>query len=337
MLCEYGCNQEAKYQFKNKKWCCSESSSQCPFMKNKNNKHLKGTKQKPRSENTKIKISNSLKGRKHKEEDNLKKSKRMKEYWSKKRINYSIEDYPFCKCGCGERVSKINNEFILGHHARVIDCVWNRGLTKETSPSVKKHSNSLKGRSKDTHIGIKNQSEKMKNIVPWMKGKKHTKESKEKMSKSIIELNLVPWNKGKTKKDSKRLKNVSEQLKGRKRGPNKFSYSNETRKKQRLAAIKRIESRYGQVSPNYNPEACKLIDKYGKENNYNFQHAENGGEFYIRELGYWVDGYDKQKNVVIEIDEDHHFNENNDLKERDIIRQQEIMDLLNCEFIRIRI
>jgi len=30
-LCEYGCGQEAKYQFKNGKWCCSEYSSQCPM------------------------------------------------------------------------------------------------------------------------------------------------------------------------------------------------------------------------------------------------------------------------------------------------------------------
>ena len=35
MLCEYGCNQEARYQFKNGKWCCSSHSSKCPFLKNK--------------------------------------------------------------------------------------------------------------------------------------------------------------------------------------------------------------------------------------------------------------------------------------------------------------
>jgi len=29
MLCAYGCDQEAKYQFKNGKWCCNKFSSQC--------------------------------------------------------------------------------------------------------------------------------------------------------------------------------------------------------------------------------------------------------------------------------------------------------------------
>ena len=30
MLCEYGCNQEAKYTFKNGKFCCSKMQQQCP-------------------------------------------------------------------------------------------------------------------------------------------------------------------------------------------------------------------------------------------------------------------------------------------------------------------
>ena len=29
MLCDYGCNQDAKYQFKNGKWCCSKNTSSC--------------------------------------------------------------------------------------------------------------------------------------------------------------------------------------------------------------------------------------------------------------------------------------------------------------------
>jgi len=34
MLCEYGCGQEAKYQFKNRKWCCSKSWNSCIYQKN---------------------------------------------------------------------------------------------------------------------------------------------------------------------------------------------------------------------------------------------------------------------------------------------------------------
>ena len=69
--------------------------------------------------------------------------------------------------------------------------------------------------------------------------------------------------------------------------------------------------------------------------NYNFQHAMNGGEFRIKELGYWVDGYDKKKNIVIEFYERRHYKLNGELKERDIEREQEIIEHLNCEFVRI--
>jgi len=33
-ICEYGCGQPAKYQFKNGKWCCSASYASCPARKN---------------------------------------------------------------------------------------------------------------------------------------------------------------------------------------------------------------------------------------------------------------------------------------------------------------
>jgi len=42
MLCEYGCGQEAKYQFKNGKWCCSKSHQQCPILKEKTSLNSKG-------------------------------------------------------------------------------------------------------------------------------------------------------------------------------------------------------------------------------------------------------------------------------------------------------
>lgn len=76
-------------------------------------------------------------------------------------------------------------------------------------------------------------------------------------------------------------------------GANKQS----TRLKKREARIKEIKEK-GIALPNYNPNACKIIDEYGKKYDYSFQHAMRGGEFKV--LGYFVDGYDKDKNVVIE-------------------------------------
>lgn len=111
------------------------------------------------------------------------------------------------------------------------------------------------------------------------------------------------------------------------------------RRKMRVSAIRRIRNQLidgGQIYPAYNINACKIIDEYGKQHGYNFQHAMCGGEFYLKELGYWVDGYDKEKNVVIEIDESHHFDSNGILIEKDIKRQKEIEEFLKCKFIRIK-
>lgn len=41
MLCEYGCNIEAKYSLKNGKKCCSETYQKCPALRRKNSLGLK--------------------------------------------------------------------------------------------------------------------------------------------------------------------------------------------------------------------------------------------------------------------------------------------------------
>ena len=64
------------------------------------------------------------------------------------------------------------------------------------------------------------------------------------------------------------------------------------------------------------------------------QHAENGGEHKV--CGYFVDGYDKELNIVFEYDESRHYKDkiNNILNDRDIQRQQNIINELHCEFWR---
>lgn len=106
--------------------------------------------------------------------------------------------------------------------------------------------------------------------------------------------------------------------------------------KQRTSTLEYLSKTKGQIIPRYNINAISIIEEYGNRNGYNFQHAENGGEYYIKELGYFLDGYDKEKNVVIEIDEPHHFNTDGSLKEKDLIREEEIRTLLKCDFIRIK-
>ena len=48
---------------------------------------------------------------------------------------------------------------------------------------------------------------------------------------------------------------------------------------------------------------------------------------------FFVDGYDKQNNVVVEFDERYHLNENQ--KQKDKERQGTIGNILKCTFIRI--
>lgn len=157
------------------------------------------------------------------------------------------------------------------------------------------------------------------NISKRSKGKKHTLSARKKMSES---------GKGKVLSKETRMK-MSISRKGLKR-------SDDTKRKMRIATINRIEKNNGQCFPNYNPIACDLFDKMIEETGYNIQHAKNGGEYHIKELGYFVDGYDPINNIVYEYDERRHFDLDGELIERDKIRQKEIEDYLGCKFIRIK-
>lgn len=120
-----------------------------------------------------------------------------------------------------------------------------------------------------------------------------------------------------------------------KTGPDQ--HSEEAKRKMRKSYIEELKEKHGEVvAPNYNPDACDIIEEYGEEHGYNFQHAENDGEHHIEELGYFVDGYDKKQNVVIEVDEPYHY-ENGELRQKDKRRQKQIEEHLGCEFIRIKI
>jgi len=84
----------------------------------------------------------------------------------------------------------------------------------------------------------------------------------------------------------------------------------------------------------YNKVACEFMNKWGKENGYIFEHAMNGKE--LKVAAYWVDGYDKEKNIVFEYDEPHHYYKRKQmkLKEKDLIRMKRIQEEIHCDFIR---
>lgn len=108
----------------------------------------------------------------------------------------------------------------------------------------------------------------------------------------------------------------------------------EMKEKQRIGFYNYKSKLHGKFKCSYNPKACKFINELNKQNNWNLQHAENGGEYYIG--GYFVDGYDKKLNIVFEYDEPRHYKNINEsiLKDKDLQRQQNIIKNLNCEFWR---
>jgi hypothetical protein len=85
----------------------------------------------------------------------------------------------------------------------------------------------------------------------------------------------------------------------------------------------------------YNKKSINYFDMLSKQMGWNLQHAENSGEFYTG-IGYFVDAYDKDLNIVVEYDEPAHYIDvyNNILKEKDIYRMNLIIKHLNCEFYR---
>lgn len=108
----------------------------------------------------------------------------------------------------------------------------------------------------------------------------------------------------------------------------------EERLRKRLAMIEKLKQEHGQMYPFYNKRACEYFDMLNVERGWTIQHGENGGEYYVKELGYWMDGYDKERNIVIEYDEPRHYTVNGQLKEKDVRRMHEIIDHLKCSFYR---
>jgi len=143
-------------------------------------------------------------------------------------------------------------------------------------------------------------------------GKIPSKEIKQQISKSLR--GIIPWNKGKNTSKETRIK-ISSSIKGKK-------LSSETKYKLRLISINRIKNQG--IFSSFNPTACKFIEEFGKKNGYNFQHALNGGE--VELYGYFVDGYDKERNIIFEYDEPRHYVINGELRNKDLQRQKEIIE-----------
>jgi predicted nucleic acid-binding Zn ribbon protein len=89
------------------------------------------------------------------------------------------------------------------------------------------------------------------------------------------------------------------------------------------------------IFPNYNKSACNWFKTFDEINQTNGRYASfGGGEYFIDNLGYWVDYVNFDKKIIIEWDESRHHQVKR--KNKDQIRQEKISKLFSdFNFIRI--
>ena len=260
-------------------------------------------------------------------------------------------------CDCGEILTyRSPKEFkmAIDNYSKCIKCC--NKITKHSDDTKLKISNRLKSLYENGEI-IPNMSgahseESRKKISETKKGKNLTEDHKNKIKESIINSELHKL----STKNPDRNKKISNKHKGKavsietriKMSENHADISGdknpskrpEVQKKLRLKTIEKIESNlelYGKkIIPFFNNKGCEYFNQLMLENNTFIQHALNGGEYHVKELGYWVDGYDRENNIVYEWDEKHHYDVYGNLLERDLNRQKEIEDYLKCRVIRIK-
>ncbi|WQJ51974.1 MAG: hypothetical protein [Hatfieldvirus porci] len=111
-------------------------------------------------------------------------------------------------------------------------------------------------------------------------------------------------------------------------------FSDEYKQKIREGTIKYLNTLVPSFSPRYNKKSISFINNLNKTNNWQLQHAENGGEYLCN--GYYLDGYDPINNIAFEYDESRHYEDviNNVLCKKDIERQNNIISTLHCSFWR---
>lgn len=251
--------------------------------------------------------------------------------------------------GTGEKISKAKKGKVKA---------WNRGLTKDDS-RVAKYAKKLKGREfSETHrrnisktrieLGlskgdrnVSKRSEVRKMRSDFMKGRIRSElvgDDNPMNKPGVREIHLQAVNDSDYKKEQGRQSR--ERWTDSKHRNKIMEQRSEINRKIRIAKIKKIEESVangGQIQPAYSFQACKFFEQFDKDFNTRGQYATNGGEYFIKKLGYWPDYINFDLKLIMEWDEEYHYDVDGNLREKDIRRQKEIQEHFpDFRFVRIR-
>ncbi len=188
---------------------------------------------------------------------------------------------------------------------------------------------------------FKEHPEQKTNISNGLKGKKHTPEQNKKeseimkivMNKPDVKLKLSlaaknAWKKPETIHNTF-VSNNKPETKSKRSNSAKICQNNpSTKLKKRLANIS-----YRKIN---HPNQAMVVGKHEKQiiDNLEKQYGQIDRQVDPGNVGYLVDGYSPELNIVFEVDEKHHFKEKQNKKDQE--REQYIGEKLHCKFIRIK-
>ena len=167
-------------------------------------------------------------------------------------------------------------------------------------------------------------------------GRKLTEETKQKMSKALCGRKLTEETKQKMSKAQlgntnclgrKHTEETKQKMSKTRLGKKGKKLTAETKHKIREAKIKWIECQHcdGQpLSPTIGKNETQILNNLEKNIGYKIIRQ-------YRVIGYFLDGYCKELNLAIEVDEEHHQKQ----KGADAIRENNIKNELNCDFLRL--
>lgn len=164
---------------------------------------------------------------------------------------------------------------------------------------------------------------KMTGVGNHFYGKTHTDETKKILSKS---------------KTPEHKRKLALSLKGKASSRKGKYHTDESKRKMRISAIKRIKENNfigRKMYPSVNPKEKNYFLTLEEKNNWDgIFFGKNNNQFLIESLGYFVDYYEPNKNIIVEYDETKHYDKDWSLKLKDIKRQEEIIKTLHCKFYR---